>query len=166
MAYGLTGDDRLEDFSGTWAWLDGGQFWMGSQADDPGGRNYDPDAAPWESPVRPVTVQPFAIRKYPVTVQEYRAFVEAGGYVEARGHWWSPQAVEWRNAARIGVPLEWDDQLLAPNTPVTGVSWFECEAYARWLSERRGDGAVYRLPYECEWEYAARRGVAPGEQFA
>ncbi len=166
VAYGLTGDDRFDDFTGTWVWLDGGQFWMGAQADDSGGRSYDPDAAPWESPVQLVTVPPFAIRKYPVTVQEYRAFVDAGGYAEAGSRWWSEDAAAWRNGARTRVPLEWDDQLLAPNTPVTGVSWFECEAYCRWLSDRSGGEAVYRLPYEREWEYAARRGVAPGMQFA
>jgi formylglycine-generating enzyme required for sulfatase activity len=164
VAYGLTGDDRFDDLNGGWAWLDGGQFWMGSQADDPGGRGYDPDAAPWETPVRLVTVPPFAIRKHPVTVQEYQVFVEDGGY--SRDDCWSSEALAWRDAARIGAPLEWLDQVLAPNTPVTGVSWFESEAYCRWLSARSEDGALYRLPYEREWEYAAKRGTASDRQFA
>lgn len=165
VAYGLMGDDRLANFDVTWAWLDGGQCWMGAQAEHPAGPNYDVDAAPWESPVRLVTVAPFAIRKYPITVQEYQAFVEAGGYQAGGMRWWLPEALEWRSGAGIGAPLEWDEQLLAPNTPVTGVSWFECVAYCQWLTDRAGTEIVYRLPYEHEWEYAARRGVEAGKQF-
>jgi len=165
VAYGLTGDDRLDSFEATWVWLDGGQFWMGAQAGDSSGRNYDPDAAPWESPVRLVTMQPFAMRKYPITVEEYKAFLEGGGYTEQGNRWWSPEGLEWRGRSSIVAPLEWDEQLMVPNAPVTGVSWFECLAYCRWLTERAGNGVSYRLPYEREWEYAARRGIGPGKQF-
>jgi formylglycine-generating enzyme required for sulfatase activity len=165
VAYGLTGDDRLADFDATLAWLDGGEFWMGAQAEDPAGRNHDPDAAPWEGPVRPVAVPPFAIRRYPITVQEYRAFIDAGGYGEAGAHWWPPEARDWREREGHDAPNDWPDQLLVPNAPVTGVSWFECIAYCNWLTERSGRDVVYRLPYEHEWEYAARRGVPAGGQF-
>ncbi|MGH3921993.1 MAG: SUMF1/EgtB/PvdO family nonheme iron enzyme, partial [Pseudonocardiaceae bacterium] len=165
VAYGLVGDDRLANFDVTWAWLDGGRCWTGAQAEDPAGRNYDVDAAPWESPVRLVSVAPFAIRKYPITVQEYEAFVDQGGYRAEGSRWWLPEALEWRARTKIRAPLEWDEQLLAPNTPVTGVSWFECTAYCQWLTERAGGNAVYRLPYEQEWEYAARRGIEAGRQF-
>jgi len=165
VAYGLTGDDRLSDFDATWSWLDGGEFWMGAQADDADGRNYDPDAAPWEGPVRHVVVSPFAIRKYPITVQEYRAFINDGGYGAAGVLWWLPEAWEWRERWKIGGPLDWQDQLQVPNAPVTGVSWFECVAYCNWLTERAGGGTVYRLPFEQEWEFTARRGVPAGMQF-
>jgi len=36
---------------------------------------------------------------------------------------------------------------------VVGVSWFEAEAYANWLSKQKGH--PMRLPTEQEWERAA-----------
>ncbi len=41
-----------------------------------------------------------------------------------------------------------------PDWPVTGVSWRDAMAYARFASDR--DGRVYTLPDEVEWEKAAR----------
>jgi serine/threonine-protein kinase len=41
-----------------------------------------------------------------------------------------------------------------PDYPVLGVSWEDAKAYAEWRSEK--DGIPYRLPYEVEWEKAAR----------
>jgi len=73
-----------------------------------------------------VRVEGFEIGRYPVTVQEYRLFVEDGG-------------------AR---PEGWDEQLLRPNCPVVEVSWFDAKAYCDW--------AGVRLPTEPEWERAAR----------
>jgi serine/threonine-protein kinase len=41
-----------------------------------------------------------------------------------------------------------------PDYPVLGVSWQDAAAYAEWKSAK--DGIPYRLPYEVEWEKAAR----------
>ena len=73
-----------------------------------------------------VKVEGFLIGKYPVTVQEYGRFVEAGG----------PK------------PDGWDGQLLRRNCPVVEVTWFDAKAYCDW--------AGVRLPREAEWERAAR----------
>lgn len=41
-----------------------------------------------------------------------------------------------------------------PNQPVVGVTWYEAEAFCRWLSARFEQ--LYRLPTEEEWEHMAR----------
>ena len=45
------------------------------------------------------------------------------------------------------------DVATAGNTPVTGVSYRDAEAYAAWLSDRTGQ--AWRLPSDEEWSFAA-----------
>jgi formylglycine-generating enzyme required for sulfatase activity len=131
-ALGLAGDPRLRGAS--WVGIEGGQFRMGAHPDDS-------DAMPNEMPPHLVRVPSFEIGKYPVTVTEFRAFVDAGGYRQQE--FWREGG--WRKTTE---PAQWDRQLEHPNSPVTGVSWYEAAAYAAW--------AGHRLLTEEEWEFAAR----------
>ena len=45
-----------------------------------------------------------------------------------------------------------------PNRPVESVSWDDVQEFIRRLNSQEG-GAMYRLPTEAEWEYAARAGT-------
>ena len=121
------------------------------------------DSEPWaydnERPAHLVDVAPFRIDETPVTNDAYRAFVEAGGYHDAR--LWSPAGWSWRQEARLEHPDGWHadgrgswsvrrfgHQLDLPSDePVEHVCWYEAEAFARWAGKR--------LPTEAEWEYAA-----------
>ncbi len=47
--------------------LPGGSFWMGAQASDPKGRNYDPNAVDDEAPVHRAKLSPFLLSKYELT---------------------------------------------------------------------------------------------------
>ena len=115
---------------------------------------------------------PYAAARYPVTNLQFRRFVDAGGYAEAR--WWSETGWAWRTGKydtkaedqlknwlerrppqKRGEPFFWHNpDYNNPLAPVVGVSWFEAEAYCTWLAAQTG--RAVRLPSEMEWERAAR----------
>jgi ergothioneine biosynthesis protein EgtB len=114
-----------------------------------------------ESPRHVVALRPFRLASRAVTNGEWLAFIEAGGYRDPAlwlsDGWDTVQAQHW------DAPLYWetaDDgrtrqqmtlaglRPLALEAPVSHVSFFEADAYARWAGKR--------LPTEFEWEVAAR----------
>ena len=84
-----------------------------------------------ELPVHQVTIKPFALGKYPVTIGEWKECVAD-------------------NACAGELATGPDDN------PVSNVSYDDAKAYLAWLS--KVVGKPFRLPTEAEWEYAARGG--------
>ena len=111
-----------------------------------------------EGPRHRVFVEPFEFATRLSTNADYLAFMDAGGY--ARPEFWLSDG--WGAKTKEGwtTPLYWEKRPngysvftlhgmrpLDPNEPVTHLSFYEADAFARW------SGA--RLPTEAEWEVAS-----------
>jgi formylglycine-generating enzyme required for sulfatase activity len=136
---GILDDPRIKEYP--MVKVEAGEFTMG-------GKRYDD-----EQPIHRVDLDAFMIGKYPVTNEEFKAFIEDGGYTEKE--FWTDAGWEWKEKNQISAPRFWHDvKWNRPNFPVVGVSWFEAMAYANWLSKKTGKN--HRLPTEAQWEKAAR----------
>jgi len=111
-----------------------------------------------ELPAHFERLSPFTIDRFPVTNQAFADFISDRGY--ERRELWSDEGWSWRDREDWRCPLYWspdgegwlvrsmfEESAMKPNHPVTGVSWFEAEAYAKFVGKR--------LPTEAEWEKAA-----------
>jgi formylglycine-generating enzyme required for sulfatase activity len=173
-ALGRLGDPRLE--SPRWIELSGGRVSYPISAEESG-----EGSTKRKVQQKSMTVGPFRILWSPITVHDYRPFVETG-YVDKK--WWDPEAVsafsrtpvrDRRNADRrleadvgrqdtihVGplpsAPADWARQIHHPNRPVVGVSWYEARAFCRWATENWPGVPgryVIDLPSEGEWCFAA-----------
>ena len=108
-----------------------------------------------------ITIETFSISKTEVSNKEFQAFINDGGY-ENREFWDFPieiNGVEYTYKETIKKFVDKHEQFgpsnwsygqfgdNGENLPVTGVSWFEARAYARY--------AGFKLPNLFQWIYAA-----------
>ena len=111
--------------------------------------------------VHNVFIHQCALQDRLITNAEYLEFIEDGGYQDFR--FWLSEAWEWVKTGEVKAPFHWHFtgntwyhytlngglQKIDPAAPVTHVSFFEADAYAKW----RG----LRLPTEFEWEVACNQ---------
>jgi ergothioneine biosynthesis protein EgtB len=144
----------LTPFPG-WVRFEGGVAEIGHDGQDFAFDNEGPRHKTW--------LEPFRIADRPVACGEYLQFMRDGGY--ARPELWLSDG--WSAVQREGwrAPLYWRESdggawsvftlsgqtRLNPAAPVTHVSVYEADAFARW--------AGARLPTEAEWELAAVAGA-------
>jgi ergothioneine biosynthesis protein EgtB len=120
-----------------------------------------------EGPRHDTALRPFSLAAHPVTNAEWLAFMDDGGYrrpelwmsdgwhtVQSEAWtapgYWQQAGGNWRQFGLLGL------RDVDPHAPVTHVSWFEADAYARW--------AGARLPLESEWEVVAPRPHEDGSR--
>ncbi len=130
---------------------------------------YGGDPMAVESPKRQSTwIDGFVMRRYPVTNAEYLAFLndlvmrreerQALQFCPREPHNAAGEAgaVLWTRTAggRFLLPDDATGTLWEPQQPVVMVNWFAASAYAAWYAKRTGQ--PWRLPFEQEWEKAAR----------
>ena len=133
-----------------WIAFEGGIFEVGHDGD---GFAYDN-----EGPRHETLIHPFRLASRPVTNAEWIEFIEDGGYatptlwladgwntVKSQG-WEGPLYFE-KAEGGYGQMSLMGFRPVDPAAPVTHVSYYEADAFARW--------AGHRLPSEFEWEVAA-----------
>jgi serine/threonine-protein kinase len=105
-------------------------------------------------PRRRIWLDGFIIRRHPVTVAEYGAFLSALRTDGLAIHTHLPQ----NGTDGTGRETIWDLDGNPPPSeprdwPVIGVTWYSAAAYAKWSQNH---GQPWRLAHELEWEKAAR----------
>jgi ergothioneine biosynthesis protein EgtB len=109
-----------------------------------------------ETPRHRTLVEPYSLGERLVTNGEYLEFIRAGGY--RRPEFWLSDGWSIVNQEGWNRPLYWSPGLDAEFTlrglqplneqaPVSHLSYYEADAFARWANAR--------LPTEAEWELAA-----------
>ncbi|MEM9723237.1 MAG: SUMF1/EgtB/PvdO family nonheme iron enzyme, partial [Bacteroidota bacterium] len=86
-----------------------------------------------EKPIHEVAISSFELAETEVTFEQYDYFCEQTKREK-------PDDKGWGRSTR----------------PVINISWYDADAYCKWLSVQTGRS--YRLPTEAEWEYAAGEG--------
>jgi ergothioneine biosynthesis protein EgtB len=116
-----------------------------------------------ETPRHAVHLEPFRIGDRLITNGEYRDFIDDAGYRQSS--LWLADGWAWLIEHGIDRPLYWSPDLAShftlagrcdidPASPVTHISFYEADAFARWANAR--------LPREAEWEHAASQLAVEG----
>ena len=141
--------EGIRQASRVWLPIDRGLYTVGTQKEE---FHFDN-----ESPEHRVYLDSFEIASTPITNGEYLEFIADEGY--RRFELWLQEGFNFIQQNKIESPLYWkkvDDEYyvytlsgyrkLNGDEPVSHISYYEAEAFARWKNQR--------LPTEFEWEVA------------
>jgi formylglycine-generating enzyme required for sulfatase activity len=104
----------------------------------------------------------FFISPFEVTNAEFKEFLnDPKGFGDDSN--WTEAGKKWKasNTSKATATLKTTDaeykRFGQPTQPVTWVTWFEAQAFCKWLTKKFGQGKwIFSLPSEAEWEKAAR----------
>ena len=119
----------------------------------------------WERPTEArVALNDYFIDKYEVSNQDYKEFINAGGYLKKQ-YWqhpfvkdgkplaWEDALKEFKDRTGLPGPRDWSNQDFPEGKgdfPVANITWYEAAAYAAFRGKQ--------LPTIFQWEKAARNG--------
>ncbi len=126
-------------------------FFVGSDLND---FSYDN-----EKPKYNINIKSFKISRDLITLGQWKAFIEDGGYKKKQ--YWSKKAWIWKENNNVEYPLNWKTYknkialstpygFISPSEsyPVTNISKYELEAFAKW--------SYLEIPHEHQWEVSAK----------
>jgi sulfatase modifying factor 1 len=151
----ISAEDQIqESLLSEMIYFEGGTFMMGSN-----------DGLAQESPAHEVALKPFSIDKSPVTVAQFKAFIDATNYKTEAEKFGDSGVFSFDKQQWELLPGAFWQKPFGPNGPdaennhpVTHISWNDALAYAKWANKR--------LPAEAEWEFAARSGKNTDNKFS
>ena len=92
-------------------------------------------------------VEAFTIDARVVTNAAFQRFIQAQGYRTET--YWSAEGWDWRKDKGQLQPSYWENKAFnTPEKPVVGVTWYEADAYCRWVGKT--------LPSEMQWDKACQ----------